>query len=93
MKYLIALLVVVAVLLWLRANQRDRSRARSESPRAAPSADSPAARGAASGDGAAPMLRCALCGLHLPGSEALRLGEAAFCCEDHRSRHRAATSN
>lgn len=30
------------------------------------------------------MLRCAHCGVHLPASEALRLGERAYCSAAHR---------
>ena len=34
--------------------------------------------------GAQPMVRCAHCGVHLPRSDALPLGEHSFCCEEHR---------
>ncbi|GIX21588.1 MAG: hypothetical protein KatS3mg121_0371 [Gammaproteobacteria bacterium] len=34
------------------------------------------------------MVRCALCDLHLPRSEALAEGERHFCCADHRRRWR-----
>ncbi len=41
-------------------------------------------------DAAAPraqaMVSCALCGLHLPRSDALPAGERFFCCEEHRQR-------
>ena len=30
------------------------------------------------------MVSCALCGLHLPRSDALPAGERFFCCEEHR---------
>ncbi len=30
------------------------------------------------------MLRCAHCGLHLPASDALRLGDAVYCSEAHK---------
>lgn len=32
------------------------------------------------------MLRCAHCGLHVPRSEALMLGEHAYCSAAHRER-------
>ncbi len=34
------------------------------------------------------MVRCAHCGLHVPARESVRDGDLAFCCEDHRRRHR-----
>ena len=30
------------------------------------------------------MLGCAHCGLHVPESEGVRVGEDFFCCEEHR---------
>lgn len=30
------------------------------------------------------MVSCATCGLHLPRTEALLLGDRYFCCEEHR---------
>jgi hypothetical protein len=32
------------------------------------------------------MVRCDLCGLNLPQSEALPLQQRWFCCEEHRQR-------
>lgn len=32
------------------------------------------------------MVRCDVCGLNLPQSEALGAGERWFCCEEHRRR-------
>lgn len=32
------------------------------------------------------MVSCALCGLHLPRTDALPAGERFFCCEEHRQR-------
>lgn len=31
----------------------------------------------------APMVRCARCGVHLPGSEAIRIGSQSFCSQEH----------
>ena len=39
----------------------------------------------AQGDAAQPMLRCAQCGLHVPGSEALPGRGGVFCGEAHRA--------
>ncbi len=34
--------------------------------------------------GAARMVACALCGTHIPESEAVRAGNQVYCCEEHR---------
>lgn len=71
MKYLLVILVVLAVLWLARAGRR-----RAAPPRRPP----PPARGE-------PMVVCAHCGVHLPRSEALpgRLG--LYCGEAHRLAH------
>jgi uncharacterized protein len=46
-------------------------------PRAADQSDRPA-------PGAEPMVRCAHCGLNVPRSESLALGERYYCSEEHR---------
>lgn len=83
MKYLIALVVVVALIAWLRSKRRPPARSGE-----AGGGTRPAPATTEKSD-PAPMLRCAFCGLHIPGSEALRLGAAAYCSEDHRRRHGA----
>jgi uncharacterized protein len=62
----------IALLLWLVFGRSRRSRgARRESaPPPSPGAES--------------MVTCAHCGVHLPASEALRLGERAYCSAAHR---------
>lgn len=35
-------------------------------------------------DEAERMLSCAHCGLHVPESEGVRVGDDFFCCEEHR---------
>lgn len=30
------------------------------------------------------MLACGVCGLNVPASEAVRSGERAYCCDEHR---------
>jgi uncharacterized protein len=70
MKYLVLLLVIgVAVTLW--SSQRRRQAPASQRRPAAPPSPQD-------------MVACAHCGVHLPRSEALRLGRHSFCCEDHR---------
>jgi uncharacterized protein len=75
MKYLL-LVLVVGIVLFLMLGRRRTSSA--DEP-AAPPAPTPPKQGAA------PMLACARCGVHLPGDEAVR-DEAgrAFCGEAHR---------
>ncbi len=31
-----------------------------------------------------PMLRCAVCGLHLPASDAITTTTGTYCCEEHQ---------
>ena len=71
MKFLVVLVVVVVV-LWLLLG---RSRRGGDAGKRGP-ADKPAA--------AEGMLRCAHCGVHLPASEALQIGERAYCSAAHR---------
>jgi uncharacterized protein len=68
----IALVVLAVVVLWWLVFGRKRVSA-SKASRAAP----PAAV-------TQPMLACAFCGVHLPQSEALVVGKAAFCGPEHR---------
>jgi len=34
-----------------------------------------------------PMVKCALCGVHLPAGQALQHEQEHFCSPDHRRRH------
>ncbi|HEX6363097.1 MAG TPA: PP0621 family protein [Albitalea sp.] len=72
MKYLLILLVVLAV-VWLARNAR-----RIPPPPARP-AKPPAEK--------QPMLACAQCGLHLPRDEALPGRGGVFCSESHRAEY------
>lgn len=73
-KYLLLVLVVVAVLVVLRAAGQAKLR------RGAPARPQ---AGADTGSGE-PMVSCAQCGVNLPRSEALMAGNRAFCSEEHR---------
>ena len=84
MKYLVVLLVVVAV-LWLIGMPRRRldrqagdaaERARQPAPPPASLPDS--------------IVACPQCGLHLPLAEAVPGRGGYFCCETHRSIHERA---
>jgi uncharacterized protein len=71
MKYLVIVLVVVALVWLVRAGRRRVDTAtRQRAPR-----------------GAEPMVTCAHCGLHLPRGEALAAGDEWYCDEAHRVAH------
>lgn len=74
MKYLLVFVVVVVVLWLLGSRMRRRD------------GDAPAAsRRKPDAAGGAPMISCAVCGLHVPEGEALRdAGGRAYCGEEHR---------
>jgi len=75
MKYLLVLAVVwVAFLIW-RQRRRDEARAAAPpAPTPPPSIPAPQA-----------MLRCAQCGLHLPGSDAIKGRDGRdYCSAAHR---------
>lgn len=72
MKYLLLIVIVVAVLLIARAGQRRVA------DKAARRADQPAGV-------AEPMLTCAHCGTHLPRIESLPGRGGVFCDEAHRT--------
>lgn len=74
MKYLVLILVVVAVLWLLRANRRPPPPTREKSQKAKlPRVED--------------MVSCAQCGLHLPHDEALPGRGGFFCCDAHRAAH------
>lgn len=77
MKYLILILIIVAVLWLMRASRR----------RVPPPAPGPAADKSTQHE---PMLACAHCGLHLPRGEALPGRGGVFCGEAHRAEYERA---
>ncbi|WP_353090473.1 PP0621 family protein [Methylibium sp.] len=72
MKYLVLLLVIVAV-LWLA---RSRPRAARPDPAAGPDRNAPQA-----------MIECAHCGVHLPRAEAVTGLQGLYCSDAHRLAH------
>lgn len=72
MKYLLLIVIVVAVLLIARAGQRRV-------------ADKAARRPAERPAGSEPMLTCAHCGTHLPRGESLPGRGGVFCDDAHRA--------
>lgn len=76
MKYLIWLLVALAVVVWLKRGRAALSGSQGKAGNASNRRESEA------------MRQCTQCGMHIPASEALtdRAG-ATFCCEEHRAQH------
>jgi uncharacterized protein len=75
MKYLLVLAVVLAVLWFVRSNRSGRggSAAAGKPKPLAPPQD---------------MVRCPVCALHLPRSDALPgVDGRLYCCADHRARN------
>jgi uncharacterized protein len=71
MKYLLILLVILAVVWLLRSSARGRKQHNTARPKGAQHAQR--------------MVECAHCGLHLPASEAVMGAEGrAYCSEAHR---------
>jgi len=73
MKYLIWLLIVVAVVTWFKRFKAGLSNSHGN------------ARGSSTLRETETMRQCAHCGIHIPASEAVTDGAGAiFCCEEHR---------
>jgi uncharacterized protein len=76
MKFLLFLLVILfAVWLWRSGRKVGEPQAKRQAGPARPGA-----RGGAPQD----MVRCAVCGLHLPLSEAASSARAHYCSTEHR---------
>jgi len=91
MKYLIWLVVLLAVVVWFQRAKKSMLRGGQQGAGAEPMADGAAVppkarrfRRAADG-GAETMVQCAHCGIHFPVSEAVTHASGAlYCCEEHR---------
>ena len=72
MKYLLILLaILVGAWLWRnnrRAELRDQAQTRARQATPQQLQD---------------MVRCKVCGVHLPSSDAVRIGSGVFCCPEH----------
>jgi uncharacterized protein len=78
MKYLIWLLVALAVVVWLKRARAALSGSQGKADNSFRRRESEA------------MLQCAQCGIYIPASEALTDHDgAAFCCDAHRVQHAA----
>jgi uncharacterized protein len=75
---IVVVIVAVLLLVWLLlgSSRRRAKDARSDAAPAAPRSGKPAQ--------VEGMVACAHCGVHLPGSLALRRGEQVFCSAAHR---------
>lgn len=84
MKYLIWLVVVLAVVVWFHRAKKSMLAGRSmggEAEGARPKSK----KAARSGDNAETMVQCAHCGIHFPASEAVTHASGAhYCSEEHR---------
>lgn len=79
MKVLVWIVVVLAVLMVLRLANIANARRRNQGTRASGTAAPPAA---------APMVRCARCGVFLPQAEARRTLEGFVCADEGCASHR-----
>jgi uncharacterized protein len=76
MKYLVILLVILAVVWLLRSNSRRRGGQPPDAARKPESLPQPQ-----------DMVRCPVCSVHLPRSDALAGPDGRmYCCADHRLR-------
>ncbi|MDB5850466.1 MAG: hypothetical protein JWP29_4218 [Rhodoferax sp.] len=74
MKLLVVLLVVLFGLwLWRRGREADIEERKATAPKPRPPLALPAE-----------MVRCSVCGLHLPASEAVHQGRETFCSPAHQ---------
>ncbi|MCZ2497818.1 hypothetical protein GN316_13725 [Xylophilus sp. Kf1] len=75
---LLVILAAVALLVWLVRGDRRRAVRKAPPPR-------PASDASARMLGPEPMVRCAVCGLHLPATDAIAGPDGRqFCCSEHR---------
>lgn len=68
MKYLVLLIVLVLCYAWLRGQRHGRARPPERPPLPPPQA----------------TVACVRCGVHIPRSEALTLGQRSYCCVEHQ---------
>ncbi|APW39706.1 hypothetical protein RD110_22955 [Rhodoferax koreense] len=72
MKLLVVFLVVLfGVWLWRQGRLADRADTKPPTPRKPPALPNE-------------MVRCAVCGLHLPATEAVSNGRVSFCSVEHQ---------
>ncbi len=82
MKYLIWAVVIYLAWRWYTVSRQSSSGSASSTD------STPAASNASTDDVAEAMVKCAQCGIHLPGSEAVHgAGAITFCSEEHRRLH------
>jgi uncharacterized protein len=94
--------VVIALVAWAawrlfvvsqRRTQRARDAAAQATPGAAGGGDAdPESRGARRPGAPELMMQCAVCGVHLPGSEARFAGGRVYCSDAHRDEAGAAAA-
>lgn len=86
MKYLIWLIIVLAVVVWVqRAKKNLIRRARDAAAAGQQGGTAQGGRPAAEAKAVEQMVQCAQCGIHFPTSEAVQGNAGAvFCCVEHR---------
>jgi len=88
MKYLIWLVILLAVVVWFQRAKKSMLAGGQAAGKAEPDADMPKSRGGfarTADSGAETMVQCAHCGIHFPISEAVTHASGAhYCCEEHR---------
>jgi uncharacterized protein len=87
MKYVVAGLVIAVLIAWLM-----RSRAKPPADQAAERKRAAGGSAASSAAGTASMLRCAHCGVHLPGTDAIVIRGTPYCSDEHRRQAEADAS-
>jgi uncharacterized protein len=80
-KFLLLVALVVVVYLLIRGNRRVESQQPPSSPAQWPPQSNPAARPDGAGED---MVRCTVCGVHLPRSESFISRGKFFCSDEHR---------
>jgi uncharacterized protein len=86
MKYLIWLVIALAVVVWMQRAKKNLLRRARDAAQAGGVAPGGRSEGAAKA--IEQMVQCAQCGIHFPTSEAIRgSAGAVFCCVEHRELH------
>jgi uncharacterized protein len=85
MKYLLVLVLALGM-LWLWRHNRQAARKDAEAAEASKATERPARHRQ---QPAVEIVECAVCGLHLPQSDAVTDARGSYCCDAHRRQHGA----